>query len=238
MATHSNKYKVVALILILLIGAGGFLVGDTASAIAQAGEGGNASMRIGTITAYDQASGTLTVNVGGTDLPGVFYNPAYLPVIGDTVAALNSGPTWYVMGSTINALARTVPVGAIVQTAETCTSLGFTDLATPGPSVTVFVGATGRVIVDISAQLAATTGNGAVIGVALTGTNVVAADSARAWSQVNEVAAATTNPSVTRRLLLTGLNPGLTTFTLKYAVIGTSSTIVSIRNREIAVQAY
>lgn len=211
---------------------------DLASALAAAGQSGGTAMRIGTVKAFDAAAGTLTVTVAGTDMAGVYYNPSYLPLIGDIVAVLNAGPTWYVIGSTSNALARTTPVGAIVQTAQTCTSLSFTDLATVGPQVTVVVGASGRVCVDVSAQLAATTGNGAVIGVALSGANTGAADSARAWNQVNEVASVTTNPSVTRRLLYTGLNQGSTTFTLKYAVIGTASTTVSIRNREITVQAY
>jgi hypothetical protein len=55
---------------------------------------------------------------------------------------------------------------------------------------------------------------------------------------VNEAAAVTTTPSVTRKLLYTGLQQGSTTFTMRYAVIGSSSTTVSIRNREISVQAY
>lgn len=207
-------------------------------AIAGAAQSGGTQMRFGTVKAFDSGAGTLTVTVAGTNMAGLAYNPAYLPLIGDIVAVLNSGPNWYVLGSTVTTLARTLPVGAIVQTAQNCTSFSFTDLATVGPQVTAIVGASGQVAVDISAQLAATTGNGAVIGVALSGANTLAADSARAWNQVNETASVTTNPSVTRRVLFTGLNQGSTVFTLKYAVIGTSSTTVSIRNREISVQAY
>lgn len=210
---------------------------DLAGTIAGRVPANSANMRIGTVKAFDAVAGNLTVTVAGTDMPGVFYNPAYLPLVGDVVAVMNAGPTWYVMGSTSNALARSLPVGGIVQTAETCTSLSFSDLTTVGPSATVVVGATGRVMVDISAQLAATTGNGAVIGCALSGANTAAPDSARAWNQSNE-GSFTTTPSVTRRLLYTGLNQGSTTFTLKYAVIGSNSLSVSIRNREIVAQAY
>lgn len=195
---------------------------DLAGVIA-GNQGGNANMRIGTVTAFDAGAGTLTVNVGGTDLPGVFYNPAYLPLIGDVVAVLNAGPTWYVLGSTVNATARTTPVTAQIDTQEATTSATYTDLATPGPAVTVTVGASGRVLVLFNARCGWSDNtvdavDGAYVTVAASGANTIA-PLQFGISDYRQFTGTTGNVGVfsgAAMKLFTGLTSGPTTFTLKY----------------------
>lgn len=206
---------------------------DVASVIAAAGSSGGTNMRIGTVTAFNAGAGTLTVNIGGTDLPGVFYNPAYLPLIGDIVAVLNSGPTWYVLGSTVNGLARTLPVAATIITAESTTSITYADLTTPGPAVTAGVGASGRCLVTIGCD-----GGGisdlARMSFATSGANTAAP------SELFFVGAGspglTVNTSVSRTFLLTGLAQGSTVFTAKYR--SDNGPNATFSNRTIVAQAY
>jgi hypothetical protein len=205
---------------------------DLAGVIQAAGQGGGTQMRIGTITAYDQATGALTVSIGGTALPGVFYNPAYLPLVGDVVAVLSAGPTWYVMGSTTSTLARTVPVSAIVPAAEGTTSITYDDLATVGPAVTVMVGASGRVLVTIGANF------GGISDLPRMSFDVSGANTAAA-SELTLAGAGspglTVNSGLSRTHLMTGLTQGLTTFTAKYRSDNGPNALFS--NRTIVVQS-
>jgi hypothetical protein len=101
---------------------------------------------------------------------------------------------------------------AKVDTSETTTSTGFADLTTPGPSVTVNVGASGKVRVTIKARVANTVAAGAsYVGFGATGANTVANDVYLANSAGYYVECSTT-------VLLTGLTAGSTTFKMMYAV--------------------
>lgn len=114
----------------------------------------------------------------------------------------------------LNALGR-YPVGSnIVATTQSTSSVLFTDLATVGPTVTLNTVNSATVIIS-ALGYSATSTHQAEVGVALSGTNSMAASSTRslimrspaggtAWQQLSYV---------TR---FTGLTPGSTTFTLKY----------------------
>lgn len=206
----------------LAAGAGGFLVGDsTAAAIAQAGQSGGTVLRYCTVKAFDPVTGTLTITVAGTDFSKVPYNPSYLPLIGDTVAAMNTGATWYVMGSTTNTLARTLPVANEIDTFYSLADTGgvMVDLPTPGPSVTVIVGASGRVLVTMSVNIQPGPLSYGLAGVGLTGANTLIADVSPAWvvGYNPDNANAFSNISASSTTLMTGLNSGSTTFKIKYS---------------------
>lgn len=104
---------------------------------------------------------------------------------------------------------------AKVATSETTTSTSYTDLTTPGPAVTVTVGASGKVMLHVKARISnSAAGNYGAVGVALSGANTVAAatvilNDSQATNSLHEWGAST---------MLTGLTPGSTTFTCKYIV--------------------
>lgn len=79
-----------------LTGAGGFLVGDTASAVAEAAKTGGTQVRIGKVVSVNGS--TLTVSVGGGTLVDMPYLLGLQLVPGDSVATVQAGPTWYVIG--------------------------------------------------------------------------------------------------------------------------------------------
>jgi len=108
---------------------------------------------------------------------------------------------------------------ATVATSQTTTSTSFTDLATVGPTVTVTVGDSGIVEVVLSTQISNVGGNHAYASFTTSGANVSAAADTRA------IYIASTN--VTRfsgSFPLTGLAPGITTFTMKYRVSASTGT--------------
>lgn len=120
-----------------------------------------------------------------------------------------------------------------VTTSQTTTSNSFTDLATVGPSVSVDVGINGKALVSIFSSLqvsASASGNSAYVGFAISGATTVAASIPRALRWQPAVANGLTQFGAT--FLVTGLTPGVNTFTLKYAVDGDTATFA---NRKIAV---
>lgn len=97
-------------------------------------------------------------------------------------------------------------------TGESTASSAFTDLTTPGPSVTLDVPDSGTVKVTVSATMTNATGDGCLMGVALSGANTVGVDTGVALR--NDLETHTLGASRTH--VLEGLTPGTTTFTAKY----------------------
>lgn len=128
------------------------------------------------------------------------------------------------------------PTTGTVAAAETTTSLTYTDLTTPGPSVTVTIGSSGRALVVVSSRMSMLPGNGGIIGVAVSGATTIAPDY-RVLNAQNEGASLATF-SGSRMALYSGLNAGSTTFKLRYAVGGSSATTISFQDREITVFPY
>lgn len=107
------------------------------------------------------------------------------------------------------------PSYATILTQESTGSTSYTDLATVGPSVTVIVGASGKLLLTYGAVITpASNGWFGEIAPQLSGANTLAAsDTYGVYFGSNS------NPiygAVSRTVLLTGLNPGSTTVTLKY----------------------
>lgn len=126
----------------------------------------------------------------------------------------------------------TSAASATIATSEGTTSATFTDLTTPGPAVTVTIGANGLALVTVSAELFNNTlGDYAVMGFAVSGASTIAA--AVASSLYNKADVANNSWRGSYTTLVTGLTAGSTTFTAKYErITGGTATFV---NREISV---
>lgn len=113
---------------------------------------------------------------------------------------------------------RTVPVTATVLTIESTTGTSYTDLATAGPSVTVIIGATGKAQVGLYGAMSNAGSNFALMSFAVSGATTIAA--------TDTYSLQTATPSDVRHgavWILTGLNPGSTTFTAKYRATATTA---------------
>lgn len=126
-------------------------------------------------------------------------------------------------GTVVGPFAAATPGGefptgnAKVATTETTTSLTYADLTTVGPSVTVTVGASGKVMLHAKCRLKNNTANQyAGAGIVVSGANTIAAFTLMivqndAASDFQEFGAST---------MLTGLAAGSTTFKMQYIVSG------------------
>jgi hypothetical protein len=124
---------------------------------------------------------------------------------------MSSGPSGSAEFSTGNAK---------VATAQTTTSTSFTDLATAGPSVTVTVGASGKVALHLACRMANSTGDtDCYAGVNVSGASTIAASTLLVAN-----AAATKIQQFGATTILTGLTPGSTTFKMQYAVAAGTGT--------------
>lgn len=121
------------------------------------------------------------------------------------------------------------PATAIVSTAEGTTSSFPVDLATSGPAVTVNIGANGLAWVTLYCRNISSASNGSCqMGFAVSGANTIAAADNYSMVRVGD-----TGDRRSVDFLLTGLNPGSTTFTAKYGR-GTNGTS-TFQDRRIAV---
>lgn len=120
--------------------------------------------------------------------------------------------------------------GALVTTNETTTSTSYTDLTTTTDTVTVTIGANGLALVLFGSYiLNSASGNFGFTTFAASGTNTIAAGTHtfefKTASTANDIEAS-------NHVFLSGLNPGSTTFKLKYKVSGGTGTF---GNRRITV---
>jgi hypothetical protein len=219
--------------------------------------------RQGVIVTWNQETAENTVLVGGTlmeNLRILNTSEASILAAGDVVTILTAGPTWGILGrmtipgtpEAVSALSALRTASAFVAMAETTTTTAsWVDLATPGPEVTLTVGASGRVLVTIGAGMSyeAVRGfgvqtAGARMSFAVSGANTVAASAERAlFGQIKYNSLQTPNFDTTlsavldasKTVLLSGLAPGSTTFTAKYRAV--SSGTASFEDRQIAVTA-
>jgi hypothetical protein len=113
-----------------------------------------------------------------------------------------------------------------VATAETTTSTTYTDLATPGPAVTVTVPASGKVLVSVTSGMKnSNASNPTFMSFAVSGATTQAATDTRALSLLGN-----NFQQASASFVLTGLTPGSTTFTAKYRTDGGTATF---QNRSI-----
>jgi hypothetical protein len=227
------------------------------------GPGPAVGYRQGVIVTWDQATAANTVQVGRTlleNLPILNTSEAAILQAGDVVGILTAGQTWGILGrftipgtpEAVSALSSLRTASADVAAIENYSSSSFGDLTTPGPEVELAVGASGRVLVTLSATMEyealrgfGLNSAGAMMSFQMSGANTLIPFSSRAVRGRIEYSSAqvpTFDTDLTgvldasKVVLLDGLNPGLTTFTAKYAVSG-ASTPVSFGNRVITVQA-
>lgn len=117
---------------------------------------------------------------------------------------------------------------AYVATSETKTAGAYADLTTTTDTVTVTIGANGLALVSISSQMQNDTANAvSFVGFAVSGASTVVAQDRYAIIHQSYVSGSYTKIGAT--FLLIGLTAGSTTFKMKYAVSGNTSTF-SIRN--------
>ena len=113
----------------------------------------------------------------------------------------------------------TGPETAYVATQEATTANTWVDLATTTDQVTVNVGSSGMVLVFIKASITCNVTNEiGYMTFAVSGANTIAASLVNGVSYQTYAALSSAN-GVTGTQLLTGLNPGATTFKLKYSTL-------------------
>ena len=117
---------------------------------------------------------------------------------------------------------------ATVATAQTTTSVTYTDLATAGPSVTLTTGT--KALVIITTELINSTLSGSMASVAISGATTLAANDANRLWLAGSAGSVAIKASVA--ILIDTLTAGSNTFTLKYR---TSSGTATYTNRFICV---
>lgn len=189
--------------------------------------------RQGVVVAWNPATAENQVDVGGTlvdNLPILNTSEALLLQPGDVVGILAAGrsaSSWAILGRlTIPATPQAATALSAIRTRsvnvdafETRTSAIWGDLATVGPVVSdVIVGPSGRCLLFISSTITLlVTSGGGEMACQITGaTTVPLGDTppALAW-----YGPAGSGPTMTRLVLVEGLNPGLHTFTAKYSAV-------------------
>jgi hypothetical protein len=108
-------------------------------------------------------------------------------------------------------------VSAIIATSETGTGTSFTDLATPGPAVTLETGT--KALVTVSCGLKNSAANFTLMAFAVSGATTRAAASTEQLGSVD-----TNFMYASRTSYVTGLTAGSNTFTAKYAVTAGTGT--------------
>lgn len=126
-----------------------------------------------------------------------------------------------------------------VNTAESTAAVTYVNLTTVGPTVTTRVGASGSVVVSFSCQMHMAVQAGedfqALMSFAVSGaTTIAASDTNSTEARLGRSAGAPVmeiiwEGTMSRSLILSGLNPGLTTFQAKYRTGGIEPRIFSRR---------
>jgi len=187
----------------------------------------------------DAFSLVYTEVANGADAPALAANSLRLAKVVTSAAAITS-----IVQSGSDTLGNSIkPTGAIgaqnidsasfpafgaqsdvINAAESTASASWGDLATVGPSVTVNIGASGLALVTLYANISNTSSTGrSEMSFAMSGANTQAATTGNALMQIAVSAGVAQGGSAV--YLLSGLNPGATTFTAKYErnVGGTST---------------
>lgn len=126
-----------------------------------------------------------------------------------------------------------------ISTSESTTSFSYTDLATPGPAITVTVGPLGIAIVSVRVHILApitSSANGGLASFVLSGANTLAVADENAVGWQHNGSAQVYDIYGSSAIVLTGLTPGSTTFTMKYSNPYTSTTYFS--DRKIGVVTF
>lgn len=193
---------------------------------------------LGVVKSWDDATGINTVTVSGNDFSNlrvITAGPAVNIGAGDTVVILRYQTSYFIMGKVAapGAGAAIRAVSGFISAAGTTSSVPYADLPTFGPSVQAYVGSSGAVLVSLSAHFQLDASTYGYMSVAMTGANTAVAQDFRA--AVRNLAGAPADDfgnSHSFMVQITGLTPGLTTFTAKYRSSGANATFI---NRSLIV---
>lgn len=116
---------------------------------------------------------------------------------------------------------------------EKTTSTSWANLSTPGPAVTVTIGVSGLALIAVSAVGHTPALNFMYISLSLSGANTMAAGT-QPYVIAYKPANSANDTTMSASFLLIGLNPGLTTFALKYCVADPGMQ-ASFHNRHLGV---
>lgn len=176
---------------------------------------------VGGTLAMDTITGNAVSNTGTiygmTVTTGLLASAAILNKV-NTAAIQNASvtPDKFATGAAVSS----------VLTSETTTSTSFTDLTTPGPAVTVTVGANGILLIGLGGALQnSTSGAESHMSFALSGANTLAASDANDITL--QAAAANQFIRAGRVVMLTGLSAGSTVVTSKYRVSANTGTFTN-----------
>lgn len=205
----------------------------------------------GVIQSWDDLSGVNTVLVNSSSIPNVRVINSGLGVsytAGDVVGLLRFQTTYFIMGriAAAGASAAQQVVSQQIDTYETTTNTGWVDLATPGPTVSAFIGSTRRCLVLVTATISASGGStpvyqGGAAGFTVSGASSISADLSRAARAIQAVTSTsgvgfTQTHSMTKLLTASdGLNAGFNTFTSKYTMEPGATVAVGFRYRNLTV---
>lgn len=204
----------------------------------------DAGFHTGVILAWDEVSQTNSVLVNNATVNnlrtvqggiGILYSP------GDTVMIVRKQTQYFVLGKIAAPGGNNANQiqGQYIGTSEATASTSKTTLPTPGPQVTVQIGSSGRALVMVGAFLQSTspasgTYYGGAVYVDLTGATIISnkvqiiknMQSVTSGSGFSETASAVQ--------LVTGLNPGSTTFTCYYSA-GPAAISTTFSSRTLTV---
>jgi hypothetical protein len=199
--------------------------------------------RQGVIVSWNPDTAENTVVVGGSileNLPILNTSEASLLAPGDVVGVLTVGATWAILGrftypGTPEAVSSIQSITSRIKTAEDATtgtrdSTSWGDLTGTdvGPSVTIRIGSSGRALVLWGAEIGQTAGfqykTTPHVGIEVSGATSIPPNEWQSLNLVLETPTAAFVGTATSRIWMqastqhtfTGLNPGDTTFTLKY----------------------
>jgi len=206
-------------------------------------------VRIGVVTAFDP-TGAITVTISGTStLAQATYLSSYVPSVGDQVAVIKSGASWLVLGTMGKTTSRLLPVVGYEATngnisLPTATYGDLDSPANPGPSITLNVGSSGMALLMWQVEIDTTRGtvgyDGGRAAVAISGANTDTPHDAKSFGYAYyhfTGGAQVQGWNGTFSRVYTGLNPGLTTFTMKYMRYDSGAT-VAVKERTIMGWAY
>ena len=189
--------------------------------------------RTGVVKSWNPVDATNVVTVNGTDftnLPILNTSEALILTPGDVVGIIDIGTTWAIIGrftvpgtpAAATSLSAIGTVSDSVSAFESTTSGSWTDLTTLGPTVTIIVPRSGRVLVLLAAMIGwnPTANGGGDVSVALTGANTIGAGNGPILTFTQALSGGITSSVFLRSstsYVFRGLTPGSTTFTCKYA---------------------
>ena len=162
--------------------------------------------------------------VAGSVFTAAQFNLHVRDNLNQTAPALATAAGQLFVATGLNAIATRSFTAATVATNETTTATTYGDLTTPGPAVTVTSGVSA--IVMLYAAIANSGTGSSLASVAVSGASTVAA------ADGVSVGGTTSSLRCTAVSVLTGLNPGLNTFTMKYRVTNNTGTFI---DRKITV---